>query len=92
MLAGTAALTSERFRVRLGGLALVWLACGMRETAWLAALPIIVGLFSSRTTQTRWRRVAFISRFGQRYSRPPPRASWLLIDNDYEYSDRYLEP
>ena len=42
LLAGAAAVTSEKRPIKLVGLALLFLACGMRETAAFAALPIVV--------------------------------------------------
>jgi hypothetical protein len=54
LVAGLAALGSERRRIRLGGLASIAIACGMRHGAALAALPIVVGYFHWGA-ETRWR-------------------------------------
>lgn len=52
LLAGAAAVTSDRRPVKLVGLALLFLACGMRDTAAFAALPIAVLGFAWR--DGRW--------------------------------------
>lgn len=57
LLAGTAAVTSPRRAIRLGGLALLALACTMRDTAALAALPIAAFGFTWRE-RPGWRRAA----------------------------------
>jgi hypothetical protein len=45
LVCAAALFASERRRVRLAGLLLVVIACGLREGAWLAAAPIVVGGF-----------------------------------------------
>jgi len=57
LLAGAAALASERLAIRIGGLGLMVVACGMRDGASLAALPIIVAGFRWRD-EPRWHRLA----------------------------------
>jgi hypothetical protein len=58
LIAGAACLASPRRRLRLVGLGLVLVACGMRDAAALAALPIIVFGFVWRHGQRRWVRYA----------------------------------
>jgi len=48
LVAGAALLARERRWPRAGGLALVALACGMRDAALFAALPIVVVAFARR--------------------------------------------
>lgn len=63
LVSGAAAIASPRRAVRIAGLGLVVLACGLREGAPVAALPIVVIGFAgfARTAdprRARWRRVA----------------------------------
>jgi hypothetical protein len=66
LLAGAAAVTSEKRPIKLVGLVLLFLACGMRETAAFAALPIVVLGFAWRD-QRWWRRGAIAV------------AAWLVV-------------
>jgi hypothetical protein len=58
LVAGAAMLASESFRLRLGGLAMMVVACGMREGACVAVLPFVLAMFTWRTTQPRGQRIA----------------------------------
>jgi hypothetical protein len=58
LLAGFAMLLSERFGVRLGGLAMMVVVCGIRDGGSWAVLPIVLATFTWRTAQPRWRRIA----------------------------------
>ena len=58
LLAGAAAVTSARRPWKLVGLALLLLGCAMRESAAVAALPVIVLGFTWRDGQRSWSRVA----------------------------------
>jgi hypothetical protein len=53
LVAACAAFTSSRRRMRIAGLVAAMIACGSREGAALAALPIVVGGFVWRADQ-RW--------------------------------------
>ncbi len=53
--AAAAALSSERRNVRLVGLGVIALACGLRWYAWICALPIVLATFSWGD-ETPWRR------------------------------------
>ena len=55
LIAGAAALASDRRRIRFCGLALIVVACGMRAGAALAALPIVFVLFRWHD-ESSWRR------------------------------------
>jgi hypothetical protein len=55
LASASAALTSERRNIRLVGLALIALACGLRWYAALAALPIVFAWFRWSDEST-WRR------------------------------------
>lgn len=57
LVAACAAFTSSRRRMRIAGLVAATIACGSREGAWLAALPLVVGGFVWRADQRRLARV-----------------------------------
>ena len=67
LLAGAAAVTSARRPVKLVGLGLVFLGCGMRDTAIYGALPIVVLGLSWRDGLRGWQRGAIAA------------AAWLAI-------------
>ena len=58
LIAGTAALTSSRRAIRLAGLALMIVACGMHDGGAPAALPIIVATFCWHAHQAALARIA----------------------------------
>ncbi len=57
LLAGTAALLADRRGVRIAGLVLMIIACGMRAGVAIAALPLILATFRWGADERRWRRV-----------------------------------
>jgi hypothetical protein len=56
LAAGAAAVGSPRRHVQLGGLGLLLLACGLRDGASLAVLPILLLGFAWRAEPATWRR------------------------------------
>lgn len=56
LAAGAAAIASPRRPVQVVGLGLLLLACGLREGASLAALPILLAGFTWRTEWPAWQR------------------------------------
>jgi hypothetical protein len=57
VVAGAAALTSVRLGVRLAGLGLLVIACGLPAGGALAVFPIILACFWWRPTSNRWSRL-----------------------------------
>lgn len=64
LVAGAAALVQPRLRVRLAGLGLVLLACGMRHNAVAAAIPLVFCLFEWRGGMRWWKRLALLAGIG----------------------------
>jgi hypothetical protein len=60
LLAGTAALTSPRLRIRVLGLGLLVAACLMRHNALAAAAPLAGIIFEWRNPIAWWKRVGLI--------------------------------
>ena len=60
LLAGTAALTSPRLRIRLLGLGLLVAACLMRHNALAAAAPLVGIIFEWRNPIAWWKRLGMI--------------------------------
>lgn len=58
LLAGAAALASDRRGVRIGGLALLVLGTTMRDAAAIAVLPLVLACFPWRIGDARWSRPA----------------------------------
>ena len=60
LIAGTAALVQPRLRIRLLGLVLLLLACGMRHNAAAAAVPLVFCLFEWRGGMRWWKKLAIL--------------------------------
>lgn len=60
LVAGTAALTHARPRVRLVGLALLVIAAALRHNAGAAVVPLVFFVFEWRTPIRWWKRVVFV--------------------------------
>jgi hypothetical protein len=58
LMAGTACLLHPRLRVRIGGLALFVVACGVRHNGFAAVVPLVFFLFEWRSGMRWWRRTA----------------------------------
>ncbi|MDB4956290.1 MAG: hypothetical protein JWO36_3859 [Myxococcales bacterium] len=58
LLAGTAAMLSERRRIKLIGLGLITIGCAMRFNAFGAAVPLVGFLFEWRPGLRWWKRYA----------------------------------
>lgn len=58
LVAGTAALLSERLKFRLVGLGLLAIACALRHNAFAAVVPLVFFLFEWRPGMRWWRRTA----------------------------------
>ena len=79
LLAGAAALLSERRWVRVVGVVAITVACGLADGATVAALPVMLGLFRWRT-ESPWRRrvrafVVWLACGTTAFA-----AEWLLLD------------
>jgi hypothetical protein len=60
LLAGIAALLQPRLRIRILGLVLLVMACGMRYNAVAAVVPIVFCLFEWRGDMRWWKRTAIL--------------------------------
>lgn len=87
LLCGAAALTSDRRRVRLGGLGLVALGCGLHDGAPLAALPIVAALFVWHESASLRRRLAISVAAWLAAVLVAWGLSWLLVDMQTERDD-----
>jgi hypothetical protein len=58
IVAGFAALLSQKRAWRITGYALLFLACGVRYNAAPATFPIVLGLFATRIGRPRWKHYA----------------------------------
>jgi hypothetical protein len=64
LIAGTAALLQPSLRVRIGGLVLLVLACGMRHNAAAAVIPLVFCLFEWRGGMRWWKKLAILAGTG----------------------------
>jgi hypothetical protein len=60
LIAGVAALLQPRLGIRLLGLGLLLIACGMRYNAAAAVVPIVFCLFEWRTGIRWWKKIAIL--------------------------------
>jgi len=80
LVSGTAALLAERLWVRLVGLGLVALACGLHDTAPVAAFPIVLVYFVVRPETARIRRIAIAAGAWLAAVLVAWGLSWVLVD------------